>query len=270
MTAQTISGARVAPRLPDRRLAGLSALVRKDVTEWARGRRAWVIAIVTTLFMGLTAANMWITTRIAQALPEQPALPQGSLAPLDNLVAAVGAQVWVLAAIFAVGSLVVAERQSGTLSWVASKPVSRGAIWVSKWLTATGMLAVSAVVVPVVATAGIVVVLYGIPSPVAVVGLILGMIAVVAFFAAVGLAAGTILPGQPAVIAAGFGVFAVVPMLTAVMPFDVSAFLPTSILTWVPMLLAGEPVSMATPVAYAVATAAVVGLGLNRMSRMEL
>ena len=167
-------------------------------------------------------------------------------------------------------SLLVAERESGTLSWVASKPVSRGAIWLSKWLTATGMLAVSAVVVPVVATVGVVVLLYGIPSPVAVVGLGVGMIAVVAFFAAVGLAAGTILPGQPAVIAAGFGAFAVVPMLTAVMPFDVSAFLPTSILTWVPMLLAGEPVSMATPVAYAVATAAVVGLGLNRMQRMEL
>ena len=33
------------------------------------------------------------------------------------------------AAIFAVGSLVVAERQAGTLAWVASKPVSRSAAW---------------------------------------------------------------------------------------------------------------------------------------------
>ena len=49
-------------------------------------------------------------------------------------------------------------------------------------------------------------------------------------------------------------------MLTALLPFDVSAFLPTSMLTWVPMLLAGEPVSFVTPVAFAVETAAVVGL----------
>ena len=139
MTAQTITGAAVAPRSADRRLAGLGALLRKDVTEWVRGRRAWVIAIVTTLFMVLTAANGWITNQIAANVPDGVEAPEvGSLVPLDNLFAAVGAQVWVLAAIFAVGSLIVAERQSGTLSWVASKPVSRSAIWVSKWLSVDG------------------------------------------------------------------------------------------------------------------------------------
>jgi ABC-type transport system involved in multi-copper enzyme maturation permease subunit len=270
MTAQTITRAGSAQRSSDRRLAGLGALLRKDLTEWSRGRRAWVIAIVTTVFMTLTAANMWITTRIATALPEQPELPQGSFDPLDNLVAAVGAQVWVLAAIFAVGSLIVAERQAGTLSWVASKPVARGAIWVSKWVSASAMLALSAVVIPMAATAGLVWALYGVPSPAAVVGLAVGMAAVVAFFAAVGLTAGTLLPGQPAVIAAGFGVFAVIPMLAAILPFDVAPFLPTSMLQWVPMLLAGEAVPWVTPVAYAIATAAVAALGVNRLARMEL
>lgn len=270
MTAQTISGASVASRSADRRLAGLGALLRKDVTEWARGRRAPVIAIVTTLFMTLTAANMWITTQLAKALPEQPDLPAGSLAPLDNLVVAVGANIWVLAAIFAVGSLIVAERQAGTLSWVASKPVSRGAIWVSKWLSATAMLAIWSVIVPMAATVGVVALLYGVPSLTAAVGLAIGMIAVVAFFAAVGLAAGTFLPGQPAVIAAGFGVFALIPVLTAIVPFDVAPFLPTAMLGWVSMLLAGEGGPWVTPVAYAIATAAVVALGINRMARTEL
>ena len=101
--------------------------------------------------MVLTAANGWITNQIAANVPDGVEAPEvGSLVPLDNLFAAVGAQVWVLAAIFAVGSLIVAERQSGTLSWVASKPVSRSAIWISKWLSSTGMLAVSAVIVPMV------------------------------------------------------------------------------------------------------------------------
>jgi ABC-type transport system involved in multi-copper enzyme maturation permease subunit len=271
MTAQTITGAAVAPRSADGRLAGLGALLRKDVTEWIRGRRAWVIAIVTTAFMVLTAANGWITNQIAANVPDGVQAPEvGSLVPLDNLFAAVGAQVWVIAAIFAVGSLIAAERQSGTLSWVASKPVTRSAIWASKWLSSTGMLAASAVIVPMTATVALVVALYGVPSPAAVLGLAVGMIAVVAFFAAFGLAAATILPGQPAVIAAGFAAFAVVPMLTALLPFDVSPFLPTSILTWVPMLLTGEPVSVVTPVAWAVATAGIAGLALNRMAHMEL
>lgn len=271
MTAQTITGASAAPVPADRRLAGLGALIRKDATEWVRGRRAWVVGVVTGLFMVLTAANGWITAQIAASLPDGVEAPEiGSLVPLDNLFAAVGAQVWVLAAIFAVGSLVVAERQSGTLSWVASKPVSRSAIWMSKWLSSTAMLAAAAVIVPMAATLAVVVVAYGVPPAAAVAGLTIGMIAVVAFYAAVGLAAGTVLPGQPAVIAVGFAAFAVLPLLTALLPFDVSAFLPTAILTWVPMAITGEPVSLVTPVAFAVELAVVVGFALNRMARMEL
>ncbi|HEU0243292.1 MAG TPA: hypothetical protein VFQ75_05260 [Candidatus Limnocylindrales bacterium] len=271
MTAQPITGAAAAPRPADRPLAGLGALVRKDATEWIRGRRAWVIAILTTAFMVLTAANGWITAWVIANLPDGAAAPDpASLVPLDNLLAAVGAQIWVLAAIFAVGSLVVVERQSGTLSWVASKPVSRSAIWVSKLATSVGMLAVSAVIVPTIVTVVAVVVLYGAPSPLMVAGLVLGMIAVTAFFAAVGLAAGTFLPGQPAVIAAGFGAFAVIPVLVGVLPFDVAAFMPTSMLTWTAALLTGGPASIVTPVAFAIEMAAVIAIGLNRMARLEL
>ncbi|HEX5827454.1 MAG TPA: hypothetical protein VFY23_08040, partial [Candidatus Limnocylindrales bacterium] len=78
MTAQTISRASVAPDSADRRLAGFAALFRKDLTEWLRGRRAWVIAIVTSVFMTLSAANFAITSRIAAALPDDPDLPIGS------------------------------------------------------------------------------------------------------------------------------------------------------------------------------------------------
>jgi ABC-type transport system involved in multi-copper enzyme maturation permease subunit len=134
MTAQIVSGAVAAPRPADRPVAGFGALVRKDITEWTRGFRAWVELAVTTAFMVLTAANGWITSQIIAALPQGAEAPApASLVPMDNLLAAVGAQVFVLAAIFAVGSLVVSERQSGTLAWVASKPVSRSAIWLAMW-----------------------------------------------------------------------------------------------------------------------------------------
>ena len=173
---------------------------------------------VTTAFMTLTAANGWITSRIIAALPDGAEAPApASLVPLDNLMAAVGAQVFVLAAIFAVGSLIVAERHAGTLAWVASKPVSRSAIWLAKWASSTAMLAVSAVVLPLAATVALVVVLYGAPPVAVVAGFAAGMIALVAFFAAVGLMAGTIVPGQPAVIAVGFVVFALLPVLGGIL-----------------------------------------------------
>ena len=91
MTAQTITGAAAAPRPTGRPLAGLGALVRKDATEWLRGRRAWVIAILTTAFMVLAAANGWITAQIIANLPDGATAPHpASLVPLDNLLAAVG------------------------------------------------------------------------------------------------------------------------------------------------------------------------------------
>ena len=270
MTAQTITGAGAAPRHANRRLAGIGALLRKDTTEWLRGRRAWVVLAVSALFMTLTAANGAIVSRLAATLPEGADVGAVSLAPLDNLLAAVGAQVFVFAAILAVSSLLVSERQAGTLAWVASKPVSRRAIWVSKWLSATAVLGLTAVALPLAATTGVVVALYGVPDPAAVAGLAVGMLAVVAFFAAVGLALGTILPGSASVTAAGFGVFALAPVLSGILPFDVAPYLPTSILTWAAGLATGMPVPAVTPVAFGAAMVAVVALGLGRIDRLEL
>ena len=271
MTAQTISGAGTASRPADRRLAGFGALVRKDLTEWTRGYRAWVVFAVTAAFMTLTAANGWITSRIIASLPEGAEAPApASLVPMDNLMVAVGAQIFVLAAIFAVGSLIVAERHAGTLAWVASKPVSRSAIWLAKWASSTGMLAVSAVLLPLAATVAVVVILYGAPPVAVVAGFAAGMIALVAFFAAVGLTAGTIVPGQPAVIAVGFVVFALLPVIGGILGPDIAALLPTSILPWFAGLATGMPVSLATPLAFAVVSAAIVGIGLYRINRMEV
>ena len=59
---------------------GLGTLIRKDVTEWRRGRRAWVVAIGVTLVMVLTAANSWIN---AQLIARLPAGVDGPDAPLS-------------------------------------------------------------------------------------------------------------------------------------------------------------------------------------------
>ena len=272
MTASTINDARAASdsaRFSP--IAGLGALLRKDTTEWIRGRRAAVVFVIATLFMALTAANGWITARIAENLPPDVVPPAvGSLDPLENVMAAVSGQIFVLATILAASSLIVAEREAGTLAWVASKPVSRGSIWLSKWMSATGILAIASGLAPLAITVGLVGVLYGMPPIAAVVGLGIGIVAVVAYFAAVLLLAGTLLPGQAAVAATGFGVLMLTPVLPALVPFDVAPLLPTAMLAWPAMALSGEEVSIVTPLAWAIVTGALGIIAVRRMTRVEL
>jgi ABC-2 type transport system permease protein len=271
VTASTITAPAVS--VSETRFLGLGALVRKDILEWRRSRRAWVVAIVTTILMTLTALANWINTTLRAAFPpapgEQVDLSPVPMDPLTNLVGAVTSQFFILAAIFAVASLLIRERESGTLAWVSSKPVTRSSIWLAKWLTASVMLTLSAVLVPYLATVAVVIPTYGMPDLLATVALAGGMIAVVVFFAAASLMFSTMLPSQVAVAAAGLGLFAL-PVFVGLVPLPLTQFLPHSMLTWPLGLVMGAPVGFITPVAYVVVTAAVVLYGMRRLERLEL
>jgi ABC-2 type transport system permease protein len=270
MTASIITDRPSIARASGRN-AGFGALVRKDITEWLRGRRAGVVLAVSTLFMVLAAANSWITARIIEAVPpgvDAPATP-ASLVPFDNLLQAFGSQIFVMAAIFAVASLLVHERESGTLAWVASKPVSRDAIWLAKFASASLVLAVTSVLVPLAVTTVAVVALYGVPPIGAVVLIAFGGVAAVAFFAALGLAASTVVPGQPAVAAVGFGAFILVPLVGGIVP-ALGAVLPTSIVAWAVGAGMGADVGFVTPIAWAIGTAGLAVVSIRRMRRIEL
>jgi ABC-type transport system involved in multi-copper enzyme maturation permease subunit len=254
------------------RSAGLRALVRKDATEWLRGRRAAIVLVVATLWTVLAAANAWIITQARTMLPAdvEPETGPASLEPLQNLLTGFGSQVFVLAAVFAVASLIVRERESGTLAWVASKPVARESIWLSKWLSSSAMLAVAAVIAPLALTVVAVVAMYGMPDLGAVAIVAIGGVAAVVFYAALGLAAGTVLPGQPAIVAVGLAAFALVPALLGLIPLPLAQYLPTSIVQWSIGTAVGADVGWVTPVAWAAGTALVVWFGVRRMARIEL
>src|SRR4029453_14938865 len=113
--------------------------------------------------------------------------PEGpiSLDPTVNFFAAISTQFFVIVAIFAAMSLLIAERDRGTLSWVASKPVSRASIWVSKWAAASLVRAIVAGVVPMVATFGLATVLYGPVGIDALVFAAIGATAAITFIVAV-------------------------------------------------------------------------------------
>ena len=253
------------------RFAGFSTLVRKDLTEWRRGRRAIVVAAISTLFMALTAANAWITARIIESLPAgaaAPAVPT-SMAPLDNLGAAVGSQIFVLVAIFAVGSLLIRERESGTLAWVASKPVGRGVIWAAKWASAAIVLAIAGVIIPFAATTLTVTALYGVPDLAVVAMVTVGAIATVILFSAFGLAVSTTLPGQVPTVAAGFALFAISPIIGGLVP-GLEPLLPTSILGWSMAAAMGSDVGVVTPIAWLVGLVALAVFATRQMGRLEL
>jgi ABC-type transport system involved in multi-copper enzyme maturation permease subunit len=247
-------------------LPGFSGLVRKELLEWRRGWRVWVVLIVSVLFMSLTALNAWLTSNLAEM--EGVEIPPPNLDPLVNLMAAVSTQIFVVVTIFAVMSLLITERESGTLAWTASKPVSRSGIWLAKWLSSTGILWILAAVVPLIATVAVVFALYGPVPLVPVVFAALGMAMAIALFGAIVLAASTVVTSQAAVAAIGLAAVFLPQLLGTVVP--IGPYLPTSILEWALLTGAGQSPGFVTPVSWAVTILLLVGFAVQRMERMEL
>jgi ABC-type transport system involved in multi-copper enzyme maturation permease subunit len=256
--AGAVAAARVLP--------GIRALLRKELTEWRRARRTWVILAASALFLLLGSVNSWLVRQFPADASDSKPLP--SVEPLSNLAGPISTHVFVVIAIFAVMALMSVERESGTLAWTASKPVSRRAIWLSKFLSATGVLWVIAGVVPLATSVALVAVLYGMVPPAAVLGIVLGMGMVIALFVAIALAASTLVMSQAAVAGITFTVMAVAPMLAQALPDP--TVMPTAILVWAIKLGAGESVNQLSLIGWAVTMVALVGFSLRRMDRLEL
>ena len=270
MTASISLPARVSGGISADRVAGFGPLFRKELSEWAHSKRPWVIVAVTTAFMTLTAANAainsWIIANVPDATTSAGAI---SLDPMTNVLAAVSSQIFVAVAIFVAMSLLVAERERGTLSWVASKPVSRGAIWLSKWAAAAIVVSIVAGIIPMAATFGLVAVLYGSAGVGAFAFAAVGVVASIAFMIAVVLAVSTVIPNQAAVAAIGFAVFFLPQILVSLVPVDISPFLPTSIMGWAMGLVVGADPGFVTPIVWAVSVVALAGFASWRMERIE-
>ena len=261
---------RIAGTTISGRLLGIRPLLGKDLGEWRHAKRGWVILAVTAGFMVLAAANGALTTWILANVPDAVGSSKATMDPIANFVAAVSSQIFIVAAIFGSMGLLVTEREHGTLAWVASKPVARGSIWVSKWTAAAVAISVAGALLPLVATVGLVIVLYGMVPVGLVVMSAVGMVASVVFFAAVVLAASTVVSNQAAVAAIGFAVFALPTIIVGILPIDISAWLPTSIAAWAVGLGAGADVGFVTPIAWAVATAVIAAFAAWRMEAAEL
>jgi len=253
-------------------LLGLRNLLRKDLSEWRHGKRPWIVLGLTAVVFVFAAANAAINQWVIANLPaEAGAAPAKvlSLAPLDNLLMAVGTQFSVIAVIFATMSLLVAERDSGTLAWTISKPVSRTSVLVSKWLTATLALWLVAIVIPITVTTAAVTALYGAPDLAVVAELAVLLAMVPAIFVAISLTAATFVGGQAAVGAIALGLFVLPSIVGAIVP-AVAAFFPTSIFGWAIAVSTGAPASVVTPVAWTAGMAVLFVLARARLRHTDL
>jgi len=247
-------------------LPGFGALVRRELKEWRRARRSWMVFIFSALFLTLASLNNWLISVLPGDVTEGAEPP--ILDPLMNLVSPIATHVFVIAAIFAVIALITAERESGTLAWTASKPVSRSAIWMAKFATASGVMWLLAAALPLAATVAVVVVLYGSVPATTVAALALGMAMIIVLYMAVALAASTVVTSQAAVAGITLGVLWFAPMLGAFLPDP--TFMPWAILDWSVRLGVGQPVSIVSPISWALAVTALTAFSLRRMERMEL
>jgi len=249
---------------------GLGNIFRKDILDWRRGRRAWTVVIVTSAVMLAAVSGARMQAYLQTVVPAQPGDPVGpiTLGAMDNFLTGIGTQFFAFAAIFATASLLIAERDSGTLAWTFSKPVGRGSAWISKWLSASIALWITAVVIPVIVSFVAAWALYGMPDVRAAAILAIGLGAVTSLYAAVTLTASTFVPNQAAVAAIGLAVMFVPDLLTGVLP-GLRSVLPTSMFPWTLGLAMGQDVPWETPLAWAIGIAVLAVISVRRLEATE-
>jgi ABC-2 type transport system permease protein len=245
-------------------LQGFWPYFRKEISEWWKGRGALATVIVLCALGTLGT----FATRIDELGGGTPTSAQ--LNSTYNVIGAQFQQWIVFASIFASMGMLVSERNSGTLAWTLSKPISRSALLLAKWSVGTLMLAVFGLAVPLAWSMGIATFAYGeLPDVATVATFALWLVAAPAFIVALSLALATRLQSQAGIAAITFAV--------ALTPYIASTFLPTLAEVWptsmaqmASSIAGGDAPNPPTIISWAV-TLAVVGVaGLFVFSREDL
>ncbi len=251
----------------DTAFEGFGVFFRKELLEWLRSRRAILLTLATGLMMLPATLGSRIALLSAAAshvvLPTQPPLD-----PTVNVLMKWDQWVFFFAILVSV-SLVIGERDRGTLAWSLSKPLSRTALLAAKWSAAMVMFSIFGLVLPMTASVIVAIPAYGMPDLAVVATATVLLVATPAFFFALTLALGVILPSQTAV--GGLAIMAaVVPGLVGQVLPDLAAAFPSSIGPWAVGLARGVPVPAITPIGWLVGTSVAAIAGLAAFQRRDL
>jgi ABC-2 type transport system permease protein len=232
---------------------GFGNSLRKELTEWLRGPRVLIIAGVSIA----GAIFMTLIPFIAEATGEAEAAGLTSLDPTANVLLGWTGQTVALIVVVATMALLSGERDRGTLAWSLTNPVSPTSIIAAKFVAATIVLAVTAVLLPLAVSIGLATVVYGLPD-LATVGTFAGLFLLLpTFYVALCVGFGTVIKSTAGVAGAAFAVMFVPQILGGLVPI-IGELSPTSIGTWAVAVAKGQPASMLTLVGWLVSMAVIV------------
>jgi len=265
MTVQTAAVApAITPGVRGRPFLGFGTFLRKELTEWARGRGALVIA-------GISIFGAIFTTVIPFISPQGQG--QGlvlSMDPTTNMLLGWGGMTAAVVALLATMSLISGERDRGTLSWTLSKPISPVSVVAAKWTAAMAVFGLLGVVIPLAVSCVVATVAYGAPpnlQTVALFGVL--YLTVPAFYIALTVALGTVVRSTGGVAGIGFAVLLVPNILAGAVP-ALKDYFPTAIGGWALATATGQEASIATPIAWGVTMLALAIGAAVAFSREEV
>jgi ABC-type transport system involved in multi-copper enzyme maturation permease subunit len=228
-------------------LLGFRTVLRKELNEWARSPKPYIVAGLSILYAAVTTLSPLIARAIGEAAAID--LPTD---PTTTVLTNWGGQSLALIAIVATMALLSGERERGTLAWSLTKPVSPTSILAAKFVAATAAFSVAAFLVPLILSVGIATVAYGaMPDLTVVAPFALLFLTFPAFYVALTLGLGAVIRSTAGVAGAAFAVMFAPMILGGFLPIVV-ALSPTSIGVWARAFAMGEPVPWMTPAAWVV------------------
>lgn len=233
---------------------GFGTVLRKEIREWVRGRRALVVG-------GVALASAVFTTVIPFVVGATGGTQGGpalSMDPTANVLLGWSGMTVAVMALLASMSLLSGERDRGTLAWGLTLPVSPTSILAAKWLAAVVVFSVVAIFVPLVISTGISALVYGGLPDLAKVGTFAVLYtAIPAFYVALALTLGTFVKSTGGIAGIGFLVMLLPSLVGAILPIAAEAS-PTAIGGWAMAVATGQPASTLTLVGFLVSMAILV------------
>jgi ABC-2 type transport system permease protein len=228
MIAQSVAvESTVVQAAPRATFLGFGTVLRKEVAEWVRGRRALVVGAVSIVGALLTTVISFIS---GEAPAGEPPLPTD--ATINVLLGWEGLTFQIVALLATIG-LLTTERDRGTLAWNLSNPVSPTSIIAAKWSSALLVYGVVGVLLPLGISSVVATIVYGSVPNLMTVGLFAALYLMVpAFYIGLTITLGTFVGSTAGIAGIGFAVLLLPSAFGALLPI-VNQVSPTSIASWV-------------------------------------
>jgi ABC-type transport system involved in multi-copper enzyme maturation permease subunit len=260
------AGVTARPDTRVRPLQGFGNLLRKELQDWTRTRRAVVVGVASLSMATLTV----LVPLLVRATAGPTAAAELSLDPTVNVLAGWNGSFVPVAIILTTMGLLALERDQGTLAWTVTKPVTRTAVLAAKWVAGFLALAVVTVLVPLAAQVAVATVAYGALPDLAVIGRFgLLYLTIPALYVTLTVAVGTVVRPTPGVAGVAF-VVAFAPIMLGMIVRDLAPFLPTSMDRWALGVVQGTQSSITEPLSWLISVVALAVIGVLAFDRQEI